>query len=85
VRFEGFGADEDEWVNVKKCIRERSIPLESSQCRSIVEGDLVLCFRVSGLLEKKRNYFAGVQKHHKTWYSDSIRLCAMPGFLLFSP
>nr|CAB3456874.1 unnamed protein product [Digitaria exilis] len=45
VRFEGFGADEDEWVNVKKCIRQRSIPLESSQCGCIVEGDLVLCFR----------------------------------------
>jgi hypothetical protein len=48
VRFEGFGADEDEWVNVKKCIRQRSIPVEASQCKSIVEGDLVLCFRVSG-------------------------------------
>lgn len=48
MRFEGFGADEDEWVNVKKFIRQRSIPLESSQCKSIVEGDLVLCFRVSG-------------------------------------
>jgi hypothetical protein len=47
VRFEGFGADEDEWVNVKKFIRQRSIPLESSQCKSVVEGDLVLCFRVS--------------------------------------
>jgi hypothetical protein len=46
VRFEGFGAEEDEWVNVKKCIRQRSIPLESSQCRSISEGDLVLCFWV---------------------------------------
>ncbi|RCV11404.1 hypothetical protein SETIT_2G183000v2 [Setaria italica] len=45
VRFEGFGADEDEWVNVKKCIRQRSIPVEASQCKSIVEGDLVLCFR----------------------------------------
>ncbi|KAL6846433.1 hypothetical protein ACP4OV_023881 [Aristida adscensionis] len=45
VRFEGFGADEDEWVNVKKSIRQRSIPLESSQCQNIVEGDLVLCFR----------------------------------------
>ncbi|XP_062193216.1 protein SAWADEE HOMEODOMAIN HOMOLOG 2-like [Phragmites australis] len=45
VRYEGFGADEDEWVNVKKSIRQRSIPLESSQCRNIVEGDLVLCFR----------------------------------------
>lgn len=48
MRFEGFGADEDEWVNVNKSIRQRSIPLESSQCKSIVEGDLVLCFRVSG-------------------------------------
>jgi hypothetical protein len=46
VRFEGFGAEEDEWVNVRKCIRQRSIPLESSQCRSISEGDLVLCFWV---------------------------------------
>ncbi|KAK3133148.1 hypothetical protein QOZ80_6AG0532980 [Eleusine coracana subsp. coracana] len=45
VRFEGFGADEDEWVNVKRSIRQRSIPLESSQCRSISEGDLVLCFK----------------------------------------
>ncbi|KAL6655717.1 hypothetical protein ACP70R_006543 [Stipagrostis hirtigluma subsp. patula] len=45
VRYEGFGADEDEWVNVKKAIRQRSIPVESSQCRSIVAGDLVLCFR----------------------------------------
>ncbi|XP_066394147.1 protein SAWADEE HOMEODOMAIN HOMOLOG 2-like [Miscanthus floridulus] len=45
VRFDGFGADEDEWVNVKKFIRQRSIPVESSQCKSIVEGDLVLCFR----------------------------------------
>jgi hypothetical protein len=58
VRFEGFGADEDEWVNVKKCIRQRSIPLESSQCRSIVEGDLVLCFRVSALLERKNKLFS---------------------------
>ncbi|RZS18407.1 hypothetical protein BHM03_00050661 [Ensete ventricosum] len=26
-----FGAEEDEWVNVKKAVRERSIPLESSE------------------------------------------------------
>ncbi|CAL5081062.1 unnamed protein product [Urochloa decumbens] len=45
VRFEGFGAGEDEWVNVKRSIRQRSIPVEPSQCKSIVEGDLVLCFR----------------------------------------
>ena len=46
MRFEGFGAGEDEWVNIKKSIRQRSLPLDSSQCRSISEGDLVLCFRV---------------------------------------
>ncbi|KAL5205453.1 hypothetical protein ABZP36_033662 [Zizania latifolia] len=44
VRFEGFGAEEDEWINVRKAIRLQSIPLESSQCRHIREGDLVLCF-----------------------------------------
>lgn len=45
VRFQGFGAEEDEWVNVKKAVRERSIPLESSECRKVALGDLVLCFR----------------------------------------
>ncbi|XP_072993186.1 protein SAWADEE HOMEODOMAIN HOMOLOG 1 [Typha latifolia] len=47
VRFQGFGAEEDEWVNVKKAVRERSIPLESSECRKVSVGDLVLCFRES--------------------------------------
>uniref|UniRef100_A0A453KNG5 SAWADEE domain-containing protein n=2 Tax=Aegilops tauschii subsp. strangulata TaxID=200361 RepID=A0A453KNG5_AEGTS len=46
VRFIGYGAEEDEWVNVRKAVRQQSIPLESSECRSIVKGDLVLCFKV---------------------------------------
>lgn len=33
-------------MDVKKAIRERSIPLESSECRKVSAGDLVLCFRV---------------------------------------
>ncbi|ERN15127.1 hypothetical protein AMTR_s00056p00105160 [Amborella trichopoda] len=45
VRFTGFGAEEDEWVNVKRAVRRRSIPLESSECGKVMPGDLVLCFR----------------------------------------
>uniref|UniRef100_A0ACD5YH52 Uncharacterized protein n=1 Tax=Avena sativa TaxID=4498 RepID=A0ACD5YH52_AVESA len=47
VRFNGFGAEEDEWINVRKAIRQQSIPLESSECRTIANGDLVLCFKES--------------------------------------
>ncbi|KAJ4749916.1 Protein SAWADEE HOMEODOMAIN-like protein 2 [Rhynchospora pubera] len=45
VRYADFGADEDEWVNIKKAVRPRSIPLESSECMKVQAGDLVLCFR----------------------------------------
>lgn len=45
VRFVGFGAEEDEWVNVKKSVRQRSIPLEHSECHKVKVGDLVLCFQ----------------------------------------
>ncbi|XP_075640085.1 protein SAWADEE HOMEODOMAIN HOMOLOG 2-like isoform X2 [Castanea sativa] len=45
VRFIGFGAEEDEWVNVKKSVRQRSIPLEHSECHKVKVGDLVLCFQ----------------------------------------
>ncbi|XP_058115146.1 protein SAWADEE HOMEODOMAIN HOMOLOG 1 isoform X2 [Magnolia sinica] len=45
VRYVGFGAEEDEWVNIKKAVRERSLPLEPSECRKVNTGDLVLCFR----------------------------------------
>lgn len=46
VRFAGFGKEEDEWVSVTKAVRERSIPLEHSECNKVNVGDLVLCFRV---------------------------------------
>lgn len=47
VRFVGFGAEEDEWVNIKTAVRERSIPLEHSECHLVKVGDLVLCFQVT--------------------------------------
>ncbi|KAK2971136.1 hypothetical protein RJ640_008560 [Escallonia rubra] len=47
VRFAGFRNVEDEWVNVRRAVRERSIPLEPSECHRVKAGDLVLCFRES--------------------------------------
>ncbi|XP_057437301.1 protein SAWADEE HOMEODOMAIN HOMOLOG 2-like [Lotus japonicus] len=48
VRYVGFGKVEDEWVNVKNEMRERSIPLEPSDCPKVKDGDLVLCFLERG-------------------------------------
>ncbi|KAI4329207.1 hypothetical protein L6164_021497 [Bauhinia variegata] len=45
VRFAGFGKEQDEWINVKEAVRERSIPLEPSDCHKVKVGDLVLCFQ----------------------------------------
>ncbi|XP_073526479.1 uncharacterized protein [Phyllobates terribilis] len=45
VRFAGFGLNEEEWVNVRKHIRQRSLPCESSECVAVLPGDLVLCFQ----------------------------------------
>ncbi|XP_065850326.1 protein SAWADEE HOMEODOMAIN HOMOLOG 1-like [Euphorbia lathyris] len=45
VRFVGFGAEEDEWVNIKSAVRERSVPLEHSECKNVQIGDLVCCFQ----------------------------------------
>ncbi|KAM0008561.1 putative chromatin remodeling & transcriptional activation CHROMO-DOMAIN family [Helianthus debilis subsp. tardiflorus] len=44
VRYDGFGPEEDEWVHVKN-VRERSVPLEHSECDKIMVGDTVLCFQ----------------------------------------
>jgi hypothetical protein len=46
VRYHGFSKDEDEWINVKDGVRQRSIPLEASECHKVKEGHLVLCFLV---------------------------------------
>ncbi|KAF4356517.1 hypothetical protein G4B88_001065 [Cannabis sativa] len=45
VRFVGFGAEEDEWINIKNAVRERSVPLEHSECYKVKVGDSVLCFQ----------------------------------------
>ncbi|XP_054781199.1 protein SAWADEE HOMEODOMAIN HOMOLOG 1-like isoform X2 [Prosopis cineraria] len=45
VRYAGFSKNQDEWVNVKESIRERSIPLVPSECDKVKEGDLMLCFQ----------------------------------------
>ncbi|XVF35406.1 hypothetical protein REPUB_Repub18cG0142700 [Reevesia pubescens] len=45
VRFVGFGAEEDEWVNVKKAVRQRSIPFDHFECNKVTVGGLVLCLQ----------------------------------------
>ncbi|KAH9313710.1 hypothetical protein KI387_022337, partial [Taxus chinensis] len=45
VRFAGFGAEEDEWVNVRRSVRRRSLPCEVSECIAVLPGDLILCFQ----------------------------------------
>ncbi|KAK2991816.1 hypothetical protein RJ640_006376 [Escallonia rubra] len=37
VRFVGFGSEEDEWINVKEAVRERSVALEHSECQRLKE------------------------------------------------
>ncbi|KAL9304432.1 hypothetical protein ACSQ67_021695 [Phaseolus vulgaris] len=44
VRYAGFGKEQDEWVNVKQGVRERSVPLAPSECHRVQDGNLVLCF-----------------------------------------
>ncbi|GER53830.1 sequence-specific DNA binding transcription factors [Striga asiatica] len=45
VRFAGFGPEEDEWINIRKHVRQRSLPCESSECVAVLPGDLALCFQ----------------------------------------
>ncbi|KAK5844488.1 protein SAWADEE HOMEODOMAIN HOMOLOG 2-like [Gossypium arboreum] len=45
VRFAGFGPEEDEWVKVRKHLRQRSLPCEASECVAVLPGDLILCFQ----------------------------------------
>ncbi|XP_072961444.1 protein SAWADEE HOMEODOMAIN HOMOLOG 2-like isoform X1 [Typha angustifolia] len=45
VRFSGFGVEEDEWINVRKCVRQRSLPCEAAECVAVLPGDLILCFQ----------------------------------------
>ncbi|KAL1325630.1 hypothetical protein HN51_035684 [Arachis hypogaea] len=45
VRFSGFGSEEDEWINIQRNVRPRSLPCESSECVAVLPGDLILCFQ----------------------------------------
>ncbi|MCO5582796.1 hypothetical protein L7F22_036695 [Adiantum nelumboides] len=45
VRFAGFGPEEDEWVNVRTGVRQRSLPCEAAECVAVLPGDLILCFQ----------------------------------------
>ncbi|KAK7260724.1 hypothetical protein RIF29_27000 [Crotalaria pallida] len=45
IRFIGFGPEEDEWINIKSAVRERSVPLENNECCKLKVGDQVLCFQ----------------------------------------
>lgn len=46
VQFAAFGPQEDEWVNVRRNVRTRSLPCLSSECVAVLPGDLILCFQV---------------------------------------
>ena len=46
VRFTWLGPEEDEWIDVCKGVRLRSL-----QCVAVLPGDLILCFQVVIILK----------------------------------
>ena len=64
VRFSGFGSEEDEWVNIRRNIRPRSLPCESSECVAVLPGDLILCFQVNTFTPPNFQYLKGRPFHH---------------------
>lgn len=71
ARFVGFGAEEDEWVNVRDSVRVRSIGLEHSECDKVKVGDLVVCFQERQ--NQARYYDARVVEIQRRWHD--IRGC----------
>ncbi|XP_011081760.1 protein SAWADEE HOMEODOMAIN HOMOLOG 1 isoform X1 [Sesamum indicum] len=71
VRYVGFGAEEDEWVNIRDSVRERSVALEHSECRKVKVGDLVVCFQERQ--DQARYYDAHVIEIQRRWHD--IRGC----------
>ncbi|KAG8375615.1 hypothetical protein BUALT_Bualt10G0118800 [Buddleja alternifolia] len=69
--YVGFGSAEDEWVNVKNSVRERSVALEHSECQKVKVGDLVVCFQERQ--DQARYYDAHVIEIQKRWHD--IRGC----------
>uniref|UniRef100_A0A0E0LBN2 Homeobox domain-containing protein n=1 Tax=Oryza punctata TaxID=4537 RepID=A0A0E0LBN2_ORYPU len=45
VRFSGFGARDDEWIDVRTCVRQRSHPCVPTECAAVLPGDTILCFQ----------------------------------------
>ncbi|XP_044350824.1 protein SAWADEE HOMEODOMAIN HOMOLOG 2-like [Triticum aestivum] len=45
VWFSGFGAEEEEWINVCKSVRLRSLPCIATECVGVLPGDLILCYQ----------------------------------------
>ncbi|EXB93405.1 hypothetical protein L484_010733 [Morus notabilis] len=79
VRYVGFGSEEDEWINIKKAIRERSVPIEHSECHMVKVGDLVLCFQIQlaeeiGILDARLNHSRnkGSQQLSKFAVADTL-------------
>ncbi|KAL8255903.1 hypothetical protein R6Q59_030970 [Mikania micrantha] len=70
VRYADFGKEEDEWVDVKN-VRERSIPLEPSECNKVMVGDTLLCFQEK--TDQARYYDAQVIDIHRKLHD--IRGC----------
>lgn len=46
VRFAGFSRKDNEWLNVKNAVRERSIQLQPNECGTVNTGDAVVCHQV---------------------------------------
>ncbi|KAH6783827.1 hypothetical protein C2S52_008786 [Perilla frutescens var. hirtella] len=71
VRYVGFGAEEDEWVNVRDYVRVRSVALDHTECQTIKVGDLVVCFQERQ--DQARYYDARVLEIQRRWHD--IRGC----------
>lgn len=70
VRFAGFGPEEDEWVNVKIGVRQRSLPCEATECVAVLPGDLILCFQD---VERRRHDVRGCRCRFLVQYDhDSV-------------
>lgn len=69
-------------MNVKKGVRERSIPLEPSECHKVQDGNLVLCFMVRGIIFYSASiYLSDVMVKFSTslfWFFTGTRgLCSL--------
>ncbi|PIN24701.1 hypothetical protein CDL12_02557 [Handroanthus impetiginosus] len=71
VRYVGFGTEEDEWVNARDSVRERSVAMDHSECHKVKVGDLVVCFQERQ--DQARYYDAHVIEIQRRWHD--IRGC----------